>query len=554
RTALVVGQSIQFIGASGGGIPTLSYQWDFDNDGTWDSTDQNPTWAYDAAGTYTVRLKVTDSAANEVIETKVGYITVYPVLQAHFSTDATDILEGQTVHFTDLTSGGIAPLTYEWDFDYDGTTPNITSTEQHPSHTYPVSGTYSVYLRVTDSASQSNSHTQARTSCVTVYAVPRAAFSATPTEAIVGGVAKFSDASTGDITSWNWAFGDGLSSTQQSPSHSYGAPGTYSVTLTVSNPAATDSYTRTDYITVYAAPEADFSAMPAGSSEDVWLTLSSGPVEILEGEAVSFMNLSGGGILPLSYEWDFDGDGNWDSTDQNPIQTYAAPGSCTVSLRVSDSASNTDVKTKAGYIVVSRIIVRQTVTSGGGTIAAEDEKILMHFPAGALSGETEITVIEKPLPTAPPAQSGFKLCNSYFIIEGADTLGQGVTLTVRYCDADVAAAGGNPQLLRLSYYDEDAEEWEVLDTVVDTEAKTLTVVTSHLSRWAILAQAPHPGYLGVTAEGWGIITGGLLSIVTLAWFTRRVIRRLKAREYAPALRRWEDEGYDVSDFKRKWFK
>jgi PKD repeat protein len=66
-----------FTDASSGGTPPYTYQWDFDNNGTWDSTAQNPTYAYSARGNYTVTLKVTDAAGNTNTKTKTGYIAVY---------------------------------------------------------------------------------------------------------------------------------------------------------------------------------------------------------------------------------------------------------------------------------------------------------------------------------------------------------------------------------------------------------------------------------------------------------------------------------------------
>ena len=60
----------------------------------------------------------------------------------------------------------------------------------------------------------------------------------------------FTDASTGDITSWDWTFGDGNTSAQQSPSHSYASVGSYTVSLTVSGPGGTDTETKNAYITV----------------------------------------------------------------------------------------------------------------------------------------------------------------------------------------------------------------------------------------------------------------------------------------------------------------
>jgi internalin A len=78
KTSAVVGQSIQFTDLSSGGVAPLTYQWDFNNDGTWDSTEQSPSYTYGIAGTYTVVLSITDSAFNTDTETKTSYVTVAP--------------------------------------------------------------------------------------------------------------------------------------------------------------------------------------------------------------------------------------------------------------------------------------------------------------------------------------------------------------------------------------------------------------------------------------------------------------------------------------------
>jgi PKD repeat protein len=66
---------------------------------------------------------------------------------------------------------------------------------------------------------------------------PTADFTFSPAAPVAGHAVSFTDASTGYVDSWSWSFGDGSVSTLQSPSHSYALPGTYSVSLTVSNPS-----------------------------------------------------------------------------------------------------------------------------------------------------------------------------------------------------------------------------------------------------------------------------------------------------------------------------
>jgi len=63
---------------------------------------------------------------------------------------------------------------------------------------------------------------------------------------------NFTDQSTGDITSWSWDFGDGATSTEQNPSHTYTDAGTYTVSLAVTGLCGSDMETKTDFISVRA--------------------------------------------------------------------------------------------------------------------------------------------------------------------------------------------------------------------------------------------------------------------------------------------------------------
>jgi hypothetical protein len=82
---------------------------------------------------------------------------------------------------------------------------------------------------------------------------PIADFTANPTSGRNPLTVNFSDQSTGNVTSRSWSFGDGGTSTEQNPSHTYSKPGTYTVSLTVSGPGGSDTETKPDYITVDVA-------------------------------------------------------------------------------------------------------------------------------------------------------------------------------------------------------------------------------------------------------------------------------------------------------------
>lgn len=84
--------------------------------------------------------------------------------------------------------------------------------------------------------------------------VPIASFDYSPTSPTVGQIVQFIDTSSGLPARWSWTFGDGGTATSQNPAHTFTASGSYAVTLTVVNAAATTSVSRT--LTVSPASDA----------------------------------------------------------------------------------------------------------------------------------------------------------------------------------------------------------------------------------------------------------------------------------------------------------
>jgi PKD repeat protein len=77
--------------------------------------------------------------------TVTGYPGISDPLVADFTYSPTTVLPGDTVLFTDNTSGGMAPYSYAWDFDNDST---IDSTDQNPTWTFGSAGSYTIKLTV----------------------------------------------------------------------------------------------------------------------------------------------------------------------------------------------------------------------------------------------------------------------------------------------------------------------------------------------------------------------------------------------------------------------
>jgi uncharacterized repeat protein (TIGR01451 family) len=106
---------------------------------------------------------------------------------------------------------------------------------------------------------------------------PTASSTFLPQSPAAGAAVRFTDTSTGTPTSWAWTFGDGGTSTEQSPSHTYGAAGQYAVHLTVTNPNGSD--TAASLITV----------RPAGQAlADLAVTLSALPNPVETGKDLTY--------------------------------------------------------------------------------------------------------------------------------------------------------------------------------------------------------------------------------------------------------------------------
>jgi PKD repeat protein len=354
--------TVNFTDTSTGNVS--SYSWDFDNDGTVDSTEQNPIYTYTAAGNYTVNLTVSNADGND-FEVKTDYIVVSEPLPgapvANFTATPTSGTAPLNVNFKDQSTGTVS--SYAWDFNNDG---NVDSTEQSPSYTYGTAGSYTVNLTVTGPG---GSDSEVKTGYIKVTASspgkPVAAFSASSASGKTPLTVAFTDKSSNMPTKWKWSFGDGASSTIQNPKHKYSKAGKYTVTLTVTNTKGSNTITETDYIKVISKPAANFTS-----------SVTSGKVPV----NVVFTDTSTG--TPSGWIWEF-GDGSR-SFLQNPTHKYSKAGTYTVNLTVKNAAGSNTV-TKTDYIKV---------------IA----KPVAEFSATPTSGKTPLTVAFTDASTGSPTK------------------------------------------------------------------------------------------------------------------------------------------------------
>ena len=310
--------------------------WDFGDGNT--STDQSPTYTYTEPGTYEVTLTAYTLYGEN---TTSATVTVEAPPVASFSTNTTEGNAPLAVAFTDASTGNVTA--WAWDFG-DGN----TSTDRNATHTYAAPGTYSVTLN----ASNAYGYDLSAATAISVLDPPVANFSANATVIPTGSAVAFTDASTGNVTAWAWDFGDGNTSTDRNATHTYAAPGLYSVTLNASNPYGYNLTTFENYIDVGNPPAAGFTTNVTGGNAP---------------QAVQFTDTTE--HTPTSWNWTF-GDGSF-SEDQHPVHVYAAPGTYTVTLNASnpygyDLSTQTDLVTVLAPPAAS---FTQNVTEGNAPLA-----------------------------------------------------------------------------------------------------------------------------------------------------------------------------------------
>ena len=265
--------------------------------------------------------------------------------------------DGESIAFS--SKGSYDPdgiiVEHSWDFG-DG----HTSNKANPSHAYSEPGTYTVTLTVRDNEGA----TGTATALCTIIAAPTPApqspmaevngpYSGEEDESISFS-SKGSHDPDGYLVEYRWEFGDGQISTIANPSHTYSEPGTYSVTLKVTdNQGATDTSTITCIISLKAnlAP----------------ISRANGPYRGKANEVISFSSEGSqdpDGYL-VEYRWEF-GDGAV-SYEENPTYTYANKGNYIVKLTVTDDKNEVFTDTTVCQVTASTLI-NDIALVGGGTL------------------------------------------------------------------------------------------------------------------------------------------------------------------------------------------
>jgi gliding motility-associated-like protein len=299
--------TVNFTNSSTGAAP-LSYQWLFGDGAT--SAAANPVHTYTAAGSYNVRLVVTNGSGCTDTIVKTNYINI-GAYNAAFTNNTTACVN-TPVLFTNTSLP--TPNGVSWNFG-DAT----TSTAFNPVKTYSAPGVYTIRMIADFGGCFDTAY-----SSITIFNKPAAGFTAPVTTSCKPPLTvNFNNLSTG-AASYVWNFGDGNTSTQRNPVHTYTATGLYTVTLiATSATGCSDTLVMPDFVQI-ENPKAVINNLPASFCAPLTHTFTSTVTSV---DPV------------ISYEWDF-GDGTT-STLQNPTHTFAA-GQYDIRLIITTAGGCTD--------------------------------------------------------------------------------------------------------------------------------------------------------------------------------------------------------------------
>ncbi len=186
-----------------------------------------------------------------------------------------------------------------------------------------------------------------------------------PYSGSTGSAVSFSSAGSSDpdgsIDGYSWDFGDGNSSSQANPSHTYSAAGDYTVTLTVTDNSGDSSSDVTN---------ATIEDTQSGNQSPT--ANANGPYSAVLGQSIAFSSTGSsdpdGSIT--DYAWDF-GDGN-SSSQASPSHTYAAAGSYTVTLSVTDDQGASDSQATTATVTEPQPVADVSINSTSQTGAPGD--------------------------------------------------------------------------------------------------------------------------------------------------------------------------------------
>lgn len=243
-----------------------SHVWTFGDGGI--STEENPVHIYNNEGIYTVGLTVSNSfgADSEVKPNIISVIGKPDDVIAAFTVNQPIGIVPSNIEFTNNSGGTVVES--KWDFG-DGSE-IVEPGNENISHIYREPREYEISLTVTGTIS--NDDTEKKSSLIKIIGEGEVAagFNASPVLGSVPLKVQFIDKSVGEVSSWEWDFGDGSAKSDvANPKNTYFLKGKYDVTLTVNSAGGkSNSIIMKDFIEVFDNDDSDDDSDDDGDDDN----------------------------------------------------------------------------------------------------------------------------------------------------------------------------------------------------------------------------------------------------------------------------------------------
>ncbi|MGI0156017.1 MAG: PKD domain-containing protein, partial [Thermoplasmata archaeon] len=373
-----VGINVSFGVSAVGGIKPYTYDWNYGDGTNSGAITTPPVHAYLTAGSYAPNVTVTDHPPRLPPDQTTANVTgnpivVNPQLTVVATANPSVAVPGYTVELNSTPAGGTAAFTFVWVFG-DGS----VGTGENATHAYSTTGTFNATVFVNDSVGASANMTVSVLIVSTMGAVVcvrnvSAGACAMSTSTDVGITVDYNSTPIGGLEpySYAWQFGDesGVSGPSVgNTTHSYAAPGTYTVEFWV-NDSASHTYTTTLTVTVAALPSAMVRVAP-------------NPVNV--GSTVTFNSSVANGTKPFTYLWSF-GDSS-SAVTANATHLYSAAGTFTVTFVATDALG----QIASGSVMVT--VAATLAVSGSATPSVTEVGVPVAFTATVSGGAAPVAL------------------------------------------------------------------------------------------------------------------------------------------------------------------
>ncbi|WP_274924358.1 PEGA domain-containing protein [Methanogenium marinum] len=385
------------------------------------------------------------------------------------------------VQFYDYSSG--RPDSWAWDFG-DGE----TSTEQNPVHTYTTTGVYDVALTVTNVVGEDTTEEVGYITTTNPMAVD---FTATPVTGYAPFAVTFTDETTESPSAWLWEFGDGETSVEQNPVHTYQSVGVYTVSLTATNAYGSKTAEKERFVTVSYPDD-------GGDSDDSTPFVAPKPTPT-------------------------------PTPTPTPVPTTSIPTpESTVTTPSTPAVANPNEFIGTALLPVGPdgatqrpVTIRADDTSGYLTI---DAGVTARDASGIL--QENISIVAVPVTAIPsPGTIGLiehsRALYAYSCTPEGVSFTPAITLTFTLSEEEWDVYGDEAQA---AWFNTTSGEWEVIAGVADADARTITIQISHFSTYALFAEVvpevPLPDMTGIPAGSsggsslwlWGLLLVALVAV------------------------------------------